>query len=76
MVRLNHHNIIESEENIVSLNNDSILKLVKLTDTNLHVLDIYSERKRGVTSQVIEATLSYSLTHCPHCHSKALIRNK
>lgn len=59
----------------MSLNNDSILKLVKLTDTNLHVLDIYSERKRGVTSQVIEATLSYPLTHCPHCHSKALIRN-
>ncbi len=54
---------IESEENIVSLNNDSILKLVKLTDTNLHVSEVYSERKRGVTSQVIEATLSYPLTH-------------
>lgn len=51
MLRLNHHKSIESEENIVSLDNDSILKLVKLTDTNLHVVDIYSERKRGVVTQ-------------------------
>ncbi len=75
MLRLNHHKSIESEENIVSLDNDSILKLVKLTDTNLHVVDIYSERKRGVVTQIIEATLSYPLSHCPHCHSQNLILN-
>ena len=75
MLRLNHHKSIESEENIVSLINDSILKLVKITDTNLHVLDSYSERKRGVVTLIIEAKLSYPLTHCPHCHSEALIKN-
>ncbi len=60
MVRLNHHKSIESEENIVSLDNDSILKLVKLTDTNLYVSKVYSERKRGVVTQITEVTLSFA----------------
>lgn len=58
---------------------DTTLKLLGITDTNIHVQDTREEfhgkgsgRKKYL---VVRAELSYTLTHCPQCGFDALHRN-
>lgn len=63
----------------MSLSNDSILKLFKITDPNIQITQIYEERSvvKQLTriTEVIEAELTYPLSHCPNCGYPTLIKN-
>lgn len=60
-------------------NIDSTLKLLGITDTNIHVSDVRDEyRGRGQGRkryQVIHAELTYFLERCPYCGMSTLRRN-
>ena len=58
---------------------DTTLKLLGITDSNIHVTDIHEEKHgRGQgrkNYQVIQAELTYKLERCPHCGMLKLRRN-
>ncbi|WP_407894865.1 ISL3 family transposase [Lacticaseibacillus sp. N501-2] len=58
---------------------DSTLKLLKITDTNIHTEDVREEYRGKASGRkkylIIHASLTYTLKKCPQCGFNALHRN-